>query len=467
MLLVVIALLLVGCDLGGNAVPPPSSPSGAATATTVENSSPTVEGQVGTPVPGAGPRLNPEVSGKVTFWHFWSSPVRRTAIRRIVALCSRELPNITIDEVAKPFPGLWEESQKAVEAGSGMPDVIVEDRPQLGLRAQEGYVQSLQARAERDGLNPDNYWPFTWEQSVHDGELYGVPYETDVRVLFYNKNAFKEAGLNPESPPKTWEELWATADKLDKKNPDGTYERIAFFPLIKVGPDVWGYTNGVEWVTEDGQPTIHGPNAVETLDWIKRWVDRYGGWQNIQNFRAQFQAAPNDEFMSGKVAMIADHNGYSSQLNFFNPRVPVTTAEGKTENQTLDWGVSDLPYNADKGSWSGGMALSIPSGAKNADAAWEFIKCATGPEAQASWARDTYSIPGNQEAARDPSLVADPKWQFFVDAMSYTTGGNYLPEYPNWGEQLSQRYEKVWTGELSADQALKQAQEAVEAEVQK
>jgi multiple sugar transport system substrate-binding protein len=433
--------VLAACDGTSPPTPTPVEPTAAPT--------PTAE-------PGSGPRLNKDVAGKITFWHFWGSPVRRTAIKRVVALCARELPNIEVEEVFKPFNEIWNSNIEAVKAGQGMPDVIVEDRPKLPQRAEENIDQSLQEWAKRDGVDGSAYWPFTWQQTLYNGQTYGIPYETEVRVLYWNKNAFREAGLDPEKPPKTWAELKEYADKLDMRAADGTLERMAFFPLWSLSPEVWGYTNGTEWITKDGKPAIDDPKAVETVSWIKEWVDRYGGWEAIRKFNEQFTVPPNDKFMSGKVAMITDINGYSSQLNFFRPKV---------DGADLEWGTSDIPYNENKSSWSGGMALSIPRGASNPEAAWEFIKCATSPEAQASWARDTYAVPANKEAANDEILLADPNWSLFVDAMGYTTGGNYLKEYPGWGEQLNPRLEQVWKGELTPEEALKQAQEAVEAKI--
>jgi multiple sugar transport system substrate-binding protein len=343
-----------------------------------------------------------------------------------------------------------------------MPDVIVADRPKLPQDAANNIYTDLQEMATRDGITGQEFWPFTWQQTLYQGDTYGLPFETDVRVMFYNKNAFTDAGLDPNNPPKTWDELMAAADKLDKKNPDGTYSQIAFFPLIgNVDPQIWGYTNDVDWVTEDQQLKIDDPKAVETLNWVKKWVDRYGGWEAIQAFRATFQSPPNDAFMSGKVAMMVDVNGYASQLNFYNPKY--TGADGKSNR--LDWAVSDMPYNTSPGSWSGGFALSIPKGADGADAAWEFMKCASGPQGAASWSRDTYAMSANIEGAHDPALLGDPVWQFFLKAMDYSTGGVFLEKYPNWSEQLSQRYEKVWTGELTAEQALKEAQDAVQAQM--
>src|SRR5690606_26029408 len=113
-------------------------------------------------------------------------------------------------------------------AGSGMPDVIVSDRPTLPRDAEEGIYMSLQEWADRDNVTRDQYYDWAWDQTLYEGETYGIPQETDVRVLFYNKQHFIEAGLDPEDPPETWDELWEYADKLDIVEEDGTLVRVAF-----------------------------------------------------------------------------------------------------------------------------------------------------------------------------------------------------------------------------------------------
>jgi multiple sugar transport system substrate-binding protein len=425
-------------------------------------------GPIPTPIPVAEPtpsgltlsngvRLNPAVSGTIDLWHFWASPVRRNALRRVVALCTADLPGIQVNDVVKPFGGLWDENREAVEAGQGMPSVIVEDRPKISERARDGIDSNLGDWAQRDGVNGSQFWPFTWQQSVYEGAPYGIPFETEVRVLFYNKTMFTEAGLDPNAPPKTWADLEQVADKLDKKNPDGTFDKIAFVPLLgNASPVTWGYTNGADWIDEAGRPVVNDPAAIETLEWIKKWLDHYGGYDKVREFLGQFGPAPNDAFMSGKVAMFVDINGYASQLNFYRPRY-----QSSSGTANLEWGVSDIPYAKNKASWSGGFALSIPRGAANAEAAWEFIKCATGPAAQASWARDTYSMPANVSAASDPILLADPSWKFFVGAMDYTRAGN-TPIYPGWTNELDAVYEPIWRGEISPADAMARVQQSVE-----
>jgi multiple sugar transport system substrate-binding protein len=404
-----------------------------------------------------GVRLDPSVSGTVELWHFWASPVRRNALRRVIALCSAELPNIQVNDVVKGFGALWDENREAVLAGQGMPSVIVEDRPKINERARDGIDSNLKEWAERDGVDGSQFWPFTWQQSVYEGAPYGIPYETEVRVLFYNKSMFQEVGLDPNTPPQTWADLEAIADKLDKKNPDGSYERIAFLPIVgNASPVTWGYTNGADWIDEAGRPVLTDTAAIETLEWMKKWLDRYGGYDKAREFLSQFGPVPNDAFSSGKVAMFVDINGYASQLNFYRPRW-----QGSSGGTTsLEWGVSDIPYAKNKASWSGGFALSIPRGAPNAAAAWEFIKCATAPAAQSSWARDTYAMPANISAASDPLLLADPSWKFFVEAMEYTRAGN-TPIYPQWSNELDARFEPIWRGEITAAEAMEEVQRIV------
>lgn len=415
-----------------------------------------------TPTPQPGElAFNSDVSGDLELWHFWASPVRRNAIRRVIAMCQAKLPNITVTDTVKPFGDIWTANIAAVAAGSGMPDIIISDRPTLPKDAADGIYMSLQEYADRDGVTRDQFYDWAWDQGVYEGEVYGIPHETDVTVLFYNKNLFTQAGLDPDKPPTTWEELEEYADALDVKNPDGTYSRIGFFPLWNRGVDVWQYTNDTSMIAEDGTPQINDPKVLEVVEWIKSWVDRYGGWQAVQNFNAQFGAPPNDNFMSGAVAMRADIFGYNSALEFYRPSV--TLDDGT--NARIDWGIALLPGNPNTGTWSGGFAMSIPNGSPNADAAWEFIKCATSAEGQASWARDTQAQPTNIQAAQDPILNSHPLWGIVDEALASSTGGVYVSKYPNWIEQLNQRWDLVWSGELDPQTALDEAQAAVEAQI--
>ena len=404
--------------------------------------------------------LDPDVSGNVEFWHFWGAPNSRNAVRRLIGNCEQALPNISVTEVFKPWGDIWTANLAAVSAGSGMPDVIVEDRPQLPRIARDGIQSSLQSYIDRDGIDPAVFYPVTWQQTLYEGESYGIPFETDVRVLYYNKTLFEQAGLDPESPPQTWDELTAFADALDRISDDGDLERVGFFPLVgNIGPLLWAKSNGHDSVQEDGSVALDTPAMRETLQWLLDWVARYGGWSNWTTFRGGFQAPPNDDFMSGRVAMKVDTAGYSAVLNFYRPRMGLD--DGSVV--PIEWGVASIPYGEQPVTESLGFALSIPTGAENPDAAWELIKCMTSYDNQVSWSRDTYAIPTIPTAMQSPQLTADPNWQVFSDNMQVTYAEPYVSQYPNWfNDALGTRFEQLWRGDLTIDQFIEQAQTQID-----
>lgn len=424
-------------------------------------------GQGATPAasPAAIPNYatNPDVQGDITFWHFWGSPLRRTAVQRIVAGFNQSFPNIKVTETAVPFADIWTKNLAAVAAGSGMPNVIVEDRPTLPDRAKNDVEISLGDLATRDGVTGESFWPFTWKEATVDGVPYGLPYETDIRVLYYNKAAFTEAGLDPNTPPKNWDELWSFSDKLDKKDGD-QLERIGFFPTLgSAGLDQWAWNNGGHWQDADFNPTLNAPENVATLEWMKTWADRYG-YSNIEALQSTFGSGTQDGFMSGKLAMIVDIQGYTSVMNFFNPKFTLPDSE-----ENLGYGVGPITPapGHDPAALSGGFALAIPRGAEQTDASWEFMKYMVFV-GQASWARDTYAMPTIEAMAYDPVLAASPNWSFFVDALSYGRAKEYNPYYPAFtSDLLPPATLAALSGEQTAQEALDDAQAKAEEEIQR
>jgi multiple sugar transport system substrate-binding protein len=84
------------------------------------------------------------------------------------------------------------------------------------------------------------------------------------------------------------------------------------------------------------------------------------------------------------------------------------------------------------------------------------------PQGQASWARDTYATPSSLEAINDPVLMADPNWQFIVNAMDISSTSEFVTGYPNYMEQINQRQESIFRGDIPVEQALEEAQAAVD-----
>jgi ABC-type glycerol-3-phosphate transport system substrate-binding protein len=126
MCILVIAGMLTACGA------PPATPAAEVEEPTSPPPTPEVVFVEVTQTPGPGQvQYNTDVSGEIELWHFWASPVRRNGVQRIKAICEQKLPNITVVDTVKPFGDIWTANIAAVAAGSGMPDVIVSDRPTL------------------------------------------------------------------------------------------------------------------------------------------------------------------------------------------------------------------------------------------------------------------------------------------------------------------------------------------------
>src|SRR5438876_1198328 len=115
---------------------------------------------------------------------------------------------------------VYNDSQKAV-ANAGKPPgmVLMSANFVLDLKLA-GDVISLEPMLKADGTTREkflgDFWPALWANATVDGELYAIPYQNSTPLLYYNKEHFKEAGLNPDKPPQTWAELVDAAKKLTK-----------------------------------------------------------------------------------------------------------------------------------------------------------------------------------------------------------------------------------------------------------
>ena len=135
----------------------------------------------------------------------------------------------------------------AAIAGGNPPDVAYFDRFEVGSWAAQGSLTDLTEDADQDNIEDNDYYEYAINEAKYEGKLYGLPMDTDARLLFYNKDHFKEAGLDPENPPKKIAELEEVAEKLTIKK-GNRFERIGFIPWYGQGwMFTWGWNLAVEF----------------------------------------------------------------------------------------------------------------------------------------------------------------------------------------------------------------------------
>ncbi|GEL13170.1 hypothetical protein FC15_GL000491 [Lapidilactobacillus concavus DSM 17758] len=97
--------------------------------------------------------------------------------------------------------------------------------------------QSVDISQYLDQKTKKQFYPQLWKTAQYKGGTYGLPFNTDTQVIFYNKKLFSDAGLKDADLPTTWSELEDVARKLDVKK-GKTYSRVGFYPLWNLGADV-------------------------------------------------------------------------------------------------------------------------------------------------------------------------------------------------------------------------------------
>ncbi|MBM7551521.1 ABC transporter substrate-binding protein [Thalassobacillus pellis] len=395
-----------------------------------------------------------EAEGKVVvdFWTFWGSETRRPIIEKIIDDFNKSQEEIYVKHTYLPWGDIWTKELAAVAAGNP-PDVVINDINTVKHRATKEQAENLSEYITDENFK-DKFFPELWNTVLYEGDPYAVPFNTDTRVLFYNKDMFKEAGLDPNQPPETWEEVEQYAEKLTVKNGD-RYERIGFYPLWNVGADLWMLNaDGEAYLNKDNEVVIDGKANVEALKWINSFTEKYGR-DTVNRFKAEFGNQQAHPFLAGKIAMFTDVATFYTQIRDYGGDMNV--------------GVAKLPAREEGSghtSWGGGFVAEVPKGSDTPEEAVEFIKYLTGKEAQKYWAVKNFdnvaNIAGAEAAAKELEGLDKKVYELAVENMDNTVLTPIPLAAPEYLNTVNPIVEEVLLGTKSPEEALAEAQKKVE-----
>jgi multiple sugar transport system substrate-binding protein len=300
--------------------------------------------------------------------------------------------------------------------GSEPPDVLVLSGGDLAKSFyKEGLVDELSGAIKAGNIDLADFYTAPLTQCQQGDLILCLPWGTDAYALFWNKDMFEAAGLDPEVPPATMEELVEFADKLTVVGADGTIEQIGFIPNHS-----WSHTDlyvrnfGGFWYSDDGSAlTANSQPMIDALTWQQQFFTKYGV-DNVQAFSSGFgeYGSPDAPFYAGKVAMMVEGE-WQTGPNF----IPALKPE-------LNYGVAAFPPPADHPERAGtivnqGTAVVIPSGAPNKDASAKLLAWMMSPAIVAEEFCFNANLPTSKKAAEDPCFKElGDKFQVFVDLMS-------------------------------------------------
>lgn len=302
-----------------------------------------------------------------------------------IAQFERQNPDITVKltAVGELVSG-DEKFLSAIAAGIG-PDVILQNRHHLKGMAARGYYRDMNPLMKLDRGFEQQFLKRQLDNCKWLGHQYAIPLATDTRFLMWNKDMFRRAGIDGETPPKTWKDLENYGRKFNRRDDKGNFIEAGFVP--HVGNSwlwIYGWLNGGTFVTRDEKTvTPTDPKIVEALTWCVKYYD------NILMTGSRMPSFP--DFFSKKLAMAIDG---SWGLNWYS------SVRG------LDFGIANPPYpeGGQPATWSCGFALCIPASIKanKVDASWRFIKFMSGPEGWVAKAEFDY-LSTKKKFAKNPS----------------------------------------------------------------
>jgi multiple sugar transport system substrate-binding protein len=286
------------------------------------------------------------------------------------------------------------------------------------------------------------------------GTLYSLPMEATNLALLYNKDMFRAAGLDPEQPPKTWEELYRFSRRLTiDKSGDGRIDQTGMFIPIypAAGPlgawMVWQWepflwqAGGDVINDEQTQVLYNSPEGVQALEFWQRIFREL----NLRSFTTDYDVA----FASERLAMAMDGPW---NLPRYNDLL-----------KNLDWAFAPLPAGpAQQATVVGGEYLAIFKQSKHPDAAWKFLKWLTQPEVQAFWAMRSGYLPIRSAVLDVPEfqeyLKENPNFAVFVHQMDV----GYVQKPIDYGgleitRNIAEAIEKATVGNMDAKTALDEA----------
>jgi len=361
------------------------------------------------------PKEAEDAKREVVFWNLFTTGESHRVVTDLVQRFNEENQTHCVKQVDIPYGHIHSKILPAV-AGNVPPDVSILDRFQVASYAARGAFLDLDEWAERDGIFEGDFFQAPWLECLYNDRLYAVPYDTDVRILYYNKALFREAGLDPDKPPKTWKELEEYSEVLTERRRDGRLDQVGYVPIWgNTGLYLYGWQKGGRFLSEDGRTvTLNHPRNVEALEWILKVVDDYG-ISGLLSLQTGFGADAQNPFITGKIAMIVLDVGELSMIQKYG--------------QDLEWGVAPCPHPDDgiPATWSGGFSLVLPRGSRNVEGAWAWCLFVLREESQRYMAISSNKLPALKSAAQDPFFQSSPFWRLAIEQMATS---HYRPVTP-------------------------------------
>ncbi|MGE5592614.1 MAG: extracellular solute-binding protein [Betaproteobacteria bacterium] len=354
----------------------------------------------------------------IEYWqYYYESKVK--LMTDLIKQFEEENPGIRVEQKTFPYEQFNQKVAISVPAGTG-PDVVNLYYGWVPKYVEGGYLQPLPTDAFPPSTIQKEFLPMV-DAAKLNGQYWGLPTAVRALALFWNKDLFKEAGLDPNAPPQTWEQLQDYAIKLTKRDKNGQLVQEGYawnadgqdnHVFIQVLLRQWGVTP----FSADNKQVLWNskPGGYEAFQW---WTDLAARYRvGDPTFMGDYRTA----FITGKAAMMIDGSFALGTL--------------RDKAKGINWGVTTLPVRAANPSVRANVgsfwmnALTVNAKGEKRDAAIKFLKFLTSPEVMKVWLEQVGELPARLALTEDPALQKDPVYGPFLAGLKYAYATFFVDE---------------------------------------
>ncbi len=378
---------------------------------------------------------------------------------QLVSDFTAENPDIKITSV---YSGSYDETtnriQTQLRGGGELPDLAIIGNQHTVMYVDLGAIVPLDERIQAEGSDFEaDLVPAFMLNTRFRGQTWSIPFQRSTPVMYYNKDMFRAAGLDPEAPPTNWAEVIEYAQKLTQRDSNGNVTTWGI--QIPSDIDAWviqamAVGNGQPWVndTDANRVFFDHPATIGVLQHLRALAEDY---QVMPGGLIPWAQTPA-EFTSGKAAMI--YHTIGSQTSILN----------QTEGE-FEVGVAFIPGGQDYGVITGGGNLAIfkQSSPEKQEASWRFIRFLLEPEQMATWSAGTGYLPVTQSAYEHPIfqeyLQRAPGAAVAFEQLNVAAKQMAVHELLRVTDVVKAAIQASITGETTPEQAMQRAQAEADA----
>jgi putative chitobiose transport system substrate-binding protein len=314
---------------------------------------------------------------KLEFWTLSLKPTYIDYINGIINEYQRQNPDVIIEWIDMPESIIMQKLMAAI-AGGVAPDVVNLNTGFSQILAQNYALVNMDEAVPEE--KRELYFQNLWEAASFEGNSYGIPWYVTTRVIMYNREIFEKAGLNPDVPPKTWNDVVEYAGIIRRET-----RQYGYMPAIRMFEDL--RMEGVSIVDSDRKSAaFNSPEGVSVLD---RYVDMKNKDIMPVETLAQGYVGSLNRYQAGNLGMIIAGPTLLLRIKSDAPGVYANTD------------VAPMPLGKAGVVPAATMNLVVPRASKNHEKAVDFALFVTNNDNQLAFCKLVPLLPSTIEAAGD------------------------------------------------------------------